>query len=226
MFVGGNTLGTSFRRQTGYVEQNDLHMETSTIREALRFSAILRQPRSTPLSEKHAFVEDVIRVLKMEDFADAIIGVPGEGLNLEKRKLLTIGVELAAKPELLIFLDEPTSGLDSQTSFAICAFMKKLAAHGQAVLATIHQPGTVMFEQFDRLLLLAKGGKTAYFGDLGDHCRTLLDYFESNGARPCGPTENVSSGSRLLKSYRREKYPKCLYFLLIGLFSRLNICLK
>lgn len=47
-------------------------------------------------------------MLNMEDFAEAIVGMPGEGLNVEQRKLLTIGVELAAKPKLLLFLDEPT----------------------------------------------------------------------------------------------------------------------
>ncbi|KAJ6155247.1 hypothetical protein N7470_005813 [Penicillium chermesinum] len=190
MLVDGNNLNASFRRNTGYVEQHDLHLESSTIREALRFSAALRQPRSTPIDEKYEFVEDVIHLLGMGDFSDAIIGIPGHGLNIEQRKLLTIGVELAAKPELLTFLDEPTSGLDSQSSWAICAFMRKLADHGQAVLATIHQPGAVMFEQFDRLLLLAQGGRPVYFGDIGSHSRTLLDYLESNGARPCGPTEN------------------------------------
>jgi ATP-binding cassette subfamily G (WHITE) protein 2 (PDR) len=79
-------------------------------------------------------VEDVIDMLNMRDFANAVVGVPGEGLNVEQRKLLTIGVELAAKPKLILFLDEPTSGLDSQSSWAICAFLRKLADAGQAVL--------------------------------------------------------------------------------------------
>lgn len=59
------------------------------------------------------------------------------GLNVEQRKRLTIGVELAAKPQLLLFLDEPTSGLDSQTSWAICDLMEKLTKNGQAVLCTV-----------------------------------------------------------------------------------------
>lgn len=45
----------------------------------------------------------------MQDIAGACIGVPGSGLNQEQRKRVTIGVELASKPELLMFLDEPTS---------------------------------------------------------------------------------------------------------------------
>ena len=175
---------------TGYVQQQDLHLETTTVREALRFSAVLRQPRSVPRAEKHKFVEDVIDMLNMRDFAEAVVGVPGEGLNVEQRKLLTIGVELAAKPALLLFLDEPTSGLDSQSAWAIMSFLRKLADHGQAVLSTIHQPSSMLFQEFDQLLFLAKGGKMVYFGEIGDNSRTLLDYFGSNSGRRCGPTEN------------------------------------
>lgn len=151
---------------------------------------MLRQPRSVPLSEKYDYVEHVISALGMEAFADAVVGRVGEGLSLEQRKRLTIAVELAAKPELLLFLDEPTSGLDSQSSWEICSLLRKLADGGQAILCTIHQPSAVLFEQFHRLLLLAPGGRTVYFGDIGQDSRTLLDYFQGNGARECKPEEN------------------------------------
>jgi len=48
----------------------------------------------------------------------------------------------------------------------------------------------ILFQEFDRLLFLAKGGKTVYFGDIGKNSRTLLDYFESNGARKSDDEEN------------------------------------
>lgn len=136
MLVSGKARDASFQRKTGYVQQQDLHLDTTTVREALKFSAYLRQPKTVSRKEKDEFVEDVIKMLNMEDFAEAIVGTPGEGLNVEQRKLLTIGVELAAKPALLLFLDEPTSGLDSQSSWAIIAFLRKLADNGQAVLAS------------------------------------------------------------------------------------------
>lgn len=151
---------------------------------------MLRQPNTISKAEKYKYVEEVIDMLNMSDFADAVVGIPGEGLNVEQRKLLTIGVELAAKPKLLLFLDEPTSGLDSQSSWAICVLLRKLANAGQAILCTVHQPSAILFQQFDRLLFLARGGKTVYFGDIGDNSRTLLDYFENNGARKCSDTEN------------------------------------
>lgn len=116
--------------------------------------------------------------------------LPLPGLNAEQRKRLTIGVELAAKPELLLFLDEPTSGLDSQTAWAIGDLLRKLADQGQAILCTIHQPSALLFEQFDRMLLLQKGGKMVYFGDLGLDSRTMINYFESQGAAKCEPHMN------------------------------------
>ncbi|KAG0161727.1 hypothetical protein PDIDSM_667603 [Penicillium digitatum] len=190
MLIDGRLRDDSFQRKTGYVQQQDLHLETSTVREALVFSALLRQPANISRQEKIAYVEEVIHMLGMEEYADAVVGVVGEGLNVEQRKRLTIGVELAAKPDLLLFFDEPTSGLDSQTAWSICTLMRNLANHGQAVLCTIHQPSAMLMQQFDRLLFLAKGGRTVYFGDLGPNMETLIKYFESKGSPKCPPNAN------------------------------------
>jgi ATP-binding cassette subfamily G (WHITE) protein 2 (PDR) len=190
MLVNGQQRDESFQRKTGYVQQQDLHLQTTTVREALNFSALLRQPKTTPEKEKLDYVEEVIKLLEMEEYAEAIVGVPGEGLNVEQRKRLTIGVELAAKPALLLFLDEPTSGLDSQTAWSICDLMRKLANSGQAILCTIHQPSALLVQNFDRLLFLAKGGKTVYFGEIGENSHVLTGYFEKNGAHPCPPEAN------------------------------------
>lgn len=164
MLVDGKPSNASFQRKTGYVQQQDIHISTCSVRESLEFSALLRQPASASREEKLAYVDEVMKLLEMEEYADAIVGIPGEGLNIEQRRRLTIGIELAAKPDLLLFLDEPTSGLDSQTSWAICQLLKRLARSGQAILCTIHQPSAVLFQAFDNLLLLAKGGRTVYFG--------------------------------------------------------------
>lgn len=188
--VNGHSLDSSFQRSIGYVQQQDLHLPTSTVREALRFSAYLRQPNSVSKKEKEEYVEYIIDLLEMYDYADALVGVAGEGLNVEQRKRLTIGVELVAKPKLLLFLDEPTSGLDSQTAWSICKLMRKLADHGQAILCTIHQPSALLLKEFDRLLFLQSGGQTVYFGDLGENCSTLIEYFEKYGSHPCPKEAN------------------------------------
>lgn len=52
------------------------------------------------------------------------------------------------------------------------------------------QPSAELFQVFDRMLLLRKGGQTVYFGDIGTNSETLIRYFERNGARTCDPKEN------------------------------------
>ncbi|KAJ6507866.1 pleiotropic drug resistance ABC transporter [Mycena vitilis] len=186
ILVNGHAPPRDFRSQTGYVQQMDTHVPTDTVREALLFSATLRQPASVPLSEKADYVEKCLKMCGLEAVADASVG----SLGIEDRKRTTIGVELAAKPKLLLFLDEPTSGLDSQSAWAIMLFLQQLAANGQAILCTIHQPSAELFQLFDRLLLLRKGGQVVYFGDIGRNSTTLIRHFESNGSRPCDVSEN------------------------------------
>lgn len=129
--VDERPLPSSFQRSTGFAEQMDVHEPTTTVREALQFSAKLRQPKDVPIREKYDYVEKIVDLLKMRDIAGAAIGSAGSGLNQEQRKRVTIGVELASMPELLMFLDYPTSGLDSGAAFNIARFLRKLADAGQ-----------------------------------------------------------------------------------------------
>ncbi|GAM17381.1 hypothetical protein SAMD00019534_005560 [Acytostelium subglobosum LB1] len=189
--LNGRPLDIDFERITGYVEQMDVHNPNLTVREALRFSAKLRQDPAVSLDEKYKYVENVLEMMEMKHLGDALIGdlESGVGISVEERKRLTIGVELVAKPHIL-FLDEPTSGLDAQSSYNIVKFIRKLADAGMPLVCTIHQPSSVLFEHFDRLLLLARGGKTVYFGDIGERSKTLTSYFQSYGVRACGDNEN------------------------------------
>ncbi|KDQ63068.1 hypothetical protein JAAARDRAFT_202584 [Jaapia argillacea MUCL 33604] len=187
LLVDGRPLDAGFARGTAYAEQMDVHEGTATVREAMRFSAYLRQPASVPISEKNAYVEEMIELLELQDLSEALIF----SLDMEARKRLTIGVELASKPDLLLFLDEPTSGLDGQSAWNVVRFLRKLAQNGQCILVTIHQPSSLLFESFDRILLLEAGGKTVYFGDIGTDSCVVRDYFGRHGAQ-CPPNVNMA----------------------------------
>ncbi|EAW12337.1 putative ABC multidrug transporter [Aspergillus clavatus NRRL 1] len=195
IMVDGRPLPVSFQRSAGYCEQLDVHEPFATVREALEFSALLRQPRHIPREEKLKYVDTIIDLLELHDIANTLIGRVGAGLSVEQRKRVTIGVELVSKPSILIFLDEPTSGLDGQSAYNTVRFLRKLADVGQAVLVTIHQPSAQLFAEFDTLLLLAKGGKMVYFGDIGDNGQTVKNYFARFGA-PC-PT-NVNPAEHMI----------------------------
>ena len=81
----------SFERRVGFAQQQDIHLSNATVRETLTFSARLRQPEKYTDSDKLAYVEEVIETLDMSQFANAVIGVPGEGLNVEQRKVCLSG---------------------------------------------------------------------------------------------------------------------------------------
>ncbi|KAL6410855.1 atpase [Ilyonectria robusta] len=187
MLVDGRPLSADFQRNTGFCLQGDVHDQTQTIREAIEFSAILRQDASISRADKLAYVDKVIDLLELTELEDAIIA----SLDVEQRKRLTIGVELAAKPSLLLFLDEPTSGLDSQSAYSIIRFLKKLSRAGQAIICTIHQPSSVLIEQFDMVLALNPGGNTFYFGPMGQNGQHVVKYFADRGA-VCPPSKNVA----------------------------------
>jgi ABC-type multidrug transport system ATPase subunit len=163
---------------------------TATVREAMRFSAYLRQPFHVPTEEKNAYVEEVIELLELHDLADAIV----DTLDIEASKRLSIGVELASKPGLLLLLDEPTSGMDAQGAQDLIRVLRRLADKGQAILCTIHQPSSLLFESFDRLVLLENGGNTVYFGDIGPDSCVVREYFARHGAtcsKEANPAEYI-----------------------------------
>eukprot|EP01065_Artemidia_motanka_P044048 TRINITY_DN6212_c0_g1_i1.p1 TRINITY_DN6212_c0_g1~~TRINITY_DN6212_c0_g1_i1.p1 ORF type:complete len:1335 (+),score=424.94 TRINITY_DN6212_c0_g1_i1:69-4073(+) len=170
----------SFKRMTGYVEQNDIHQPRATVREAVQFSARLR--RGVAPEHADAAAERVISLLKLDAIADAMIGseVTGGGLSLEQKKRVTIAVELAANPSVL-FMDEPTSGLDVSGALAVLASARRVADSGRSVVCTIHQPSAELFELFDELLLLEKG-RVCYCGPTGSGSEVVAKYFADSGS--------------------------------------------
>ncbi|GMF41521.1 unnamed protein product [Phytophthora fragariaefolia] len=164
----------AIRRSTGYCEQMDIHSESSTIREALTFSAFLRQGADISDSDKFDSVSECLDLLDLNPIADQII----RGSSVEQMKRLTIGVELAAQPNVL-FLDEPTSGLDARSAKLIMDGVRKVANTGRTIVCTIHRPSAEVFSVFDSLLLLKRGGEAVFAGDLGENASEMINYFES-----------------------------------------------
>lgn len=164
----------AIRRSTGYCEQMDIHSDAATFREALTFSAFLRQGTNVSDELKYDSVRECLDLLDLNSIADKII----RGSSVEQMKRLTIGVELAAQPSVL-FLDEPTSGLDARSAKVIMDGARKVADTGRTIVCTIHQPSTEVFLLFDRLLLLKRGGETVFNGEVGTNCCKLIEHFES-----------------------------------------------
>ncbi|GGS59666.1 FHA domain-containing protein [Streptomyces badius] len=145
------------RQRIGLVPQDDILHAQLTVRKALGYAAELRFPQDTAKAERQARVSEVIRELGLEQRADQ----PIHSLSGGQRKRVSVALELLTKPSLL-FLDEPTSGLDPGMDRSVMHMLRGLADDGRTVVVVTHS--VLSLEVCDRLLVLAPGGRIAYYG--------------------------------------------------------------
>ena len=156
------------RSACAYVEQFDSLWSLATVEESVAFVARLR------VESPRVATRRVLDMLELGGISrDLVFSLP-----MESRKRVSIALELVVDPQVL-FLDEPTSSLDSKSAAVVTGAMRLVADAGKAVICTIHQPSTHVFATFDRLLLLQKGGRVAYFGPSGRGA--LASFFEGAG---------------------------------------------
>ncbi|WP_405966599.1 ATP-binding cassette domain-containing protein [Streptomyces sp. NBC_00015] len=145
------------RQRIGLVPQDDILHAQLTVRSALVYAAELRFPQDTAKAERRERVEEVIRELGLEQRA----GQPVHTLSGGQRKRVSVALELLTKPSLL-FLDEPTSGLDPGMDRSVMHMLRGLADDGRTVIVVTHS--VLSLDVCDRLLVLAPGGRVAYYG--------------------------------------------------------------
>ncbi|KAL7553130.1 hypothetical protein ACHAWF_016381, partial [Thalassiosira exigua] len=190
----------TWKKISGYAEQQDILNPYLSVLETLRFTANCRLPKN---ANKEKVIQQVIKLMDLEDWSDYIIGreKDGEGLPKHARKRVTIAVELGKGwngPELLsllrnnphwilsasavslpkiLFLDEPTTGLGTNAAALVMNAVRQATdAMGLITVATIHQPSKSIFDAFDDVLLLTKGGKLCYMGESG---YPLMTHFQN-----------------------------------------------
>ncbi|KAL3633436.1 transcription factor [Castilleja foliolosa] len=174
---------STFARISGYCEQNDIHSPNVTVYESLVYSAWLRLPRDVNADSRKGqtpriFIEEVMELVELNSLGGSLVGLPGvNGLSTEQRKRLTIAVELVANPSI-IFMDEPTSGLDARAAAIVMRTVRNTVNTGRTVVCTIHQPSIDIFEAFDELFLMKRGGQEIYVGPLGRNSSHLIKYYE------------------------------------------------
>ncbi|DBA99141.1 TPA: hypothetical protein ACH3X3_011764 [Trebouxia sp. C0006] len=184
----------SFARVSGYVEQFDTHTAAASVYEALLFSGTLRNGIEVDPKTTKAFVDQVLGLVELQTMRGAVVGRPGQsGLSVEQRKRLTIAVELVANPSI-VFMDEPTSGLDARAAAIVMRTVRNIVNTGRTIVCTIHQPSIDIFESFDELLLLKRGGETIFNGQLGVNSDHLIEYFQGvKGVTPIGQGMNPAT---------------------------------
>uniref|UniRef100_M4CLY7 ABC transporter domain-containing protein n=1 Tax=Brassica campestris TaxID=3711 RepID=M4CLY7_BRACM len=174
---GKNESINSYKKITGFVPQDDVVHGNLTVEENLRFSARCRLSAYMPKAEKVLIIERVIESLGLQHVRDSLVGtVEKRGISGGQRKRVNVGVEMVMEPSLLI-LDEPTTGLDSASSQLLLRALRREAVEGVNICMVVHQPSYTMYKMFDDMILLAKGGLTAYHGSV----KKIEEYFAGIG---------------------------------------------
>uniref|UniRef100_A0A0D6R6X5 ABC-2 type transporter transmembrane domain-containing protein n=1 Tax=Araucaria cunninghamii TaxID=56994 RepID=A0A0D6R6X5_ARACU len=76
-------------------------------------------------------------------------------------------------------MDEPTSGLDARAAAIIMRTVRNIVDTGRTIVCTIHQPSIDIFEAFDELFLMKRGGQLIYAGPLGRYSHKLVEYLSA-----------------------------------------------
>ena len=147
----------SLRSRIGMVPQDDVVHGQLTVRQALMYAAELRLPPDTNKADREQVVNQVLEELEMTKHLDTRV----EKLSGGQRKRASVALELLTGPSLLI-LDEPTSGLDPALDRQVMTMLRQLADAGRVVLVVTHS--LTYLDVCDQVLLLAPGGKTAFYG--------------------------------------------------------------
>ncbi|NLO96577.1 MAG: ABC transporter ATP-binding protein [Peptococcaceae bacterium] len=120
----------AYKRAIGYLSGNTKLYGRMTPRELL---TIFGKLYSIPEAVTKSRIQEIITMLKLEDFADNRI----EKLSTGQTQRVSIARCLIHSPALYIF-DEPTLGLDVLSSHAIIDFMLKERQKGKAVVYSTH----------------------------------------------------------------------------------------
>lgn len=162
------------RLKVSVIPQTDNVMGTLTVEENLNIASRLKNPDNGFNHSEN--VESVVKLLNL----DEVLHTMSSRLSGGQTKRLLIAQELLSNPDILI-MDEPTSGLDSLTCFKTISVLKNIVSLSQrqllkpiAIVITIHQPHEDVFQMFDKVYCLAKGGLEIFDGPPSG-CKDFLE---------------------------------------------------
>ena len=158
------------------LQEDTHHLPALTVRETLRYAAKLRLKNATA-TQCYARAEEVLRMLGLKACADNMVGGQlVKGISGGEKRRLSLAVQLISDPPVLL-ADEPLSGLDAFTAQNVMQTLKDLASSGRTLIVSVHQPRSDIWQMFDNVLLLVKGGKSAFSGPTSG----ILEAFERAG---------------------------------------------
>ncbi|OMJ68363.1 hypothetical protein SteCoe_34220 [Stentor coeruleus] len=206
VFINGRPIKSlNYKAMIGFVPQDDILLECMTPRETITFSAALTTNLHS--EDRKILVDRLLQELGLTSCADTLIGGHiVRGISGGEKKRTSIAVELVFNPSVL-FLDEPTTGLDSFIALQIMNMLIRLSKErNSTIIATIHQPSSQIFNNFDKLLLMSFGS-SIYMG----RAQSVIGFLENSNFpipknyNPADHCMNVLSKEEFKNIEYREK---------------------
>lgn len=155
---------------TAYMQQEDVFLPGLTLRETLLYQAELRIPKVSQY-ERVELVDSLLQLLQLSHRSNEIVKSFTNHINLSggEQRRTSLAIQLLNKPALL-FLDEPTTGLDTTSALTLVKILRTLASPqiGITIILSIHQPRLEIAALFDKLCVLARGGRLIFCDALAD----------------------------------------------------------
>ena len=204
---------TAFKGQIGYVPQDDIIHRELKVKESLFYTGRLRLENASD-QRINTQVDELMDTLSIKSAANTLIGSPEKkGISGGQRKRVNMGQELLTEPSIL-FLDEPTSGLDPKTDMDVMHLLKEISQKGKIVVLTTHNITEENFNILTHIVVLANGGKLAFFGSPQE----AIGYFNVKK-----PYEIFTELSKQDSDYWKNKYKDSDFYLKYMLERKMSL---
>lgn len=165
---------------------DDLHFPTLTVNRTMKFALRNKVPAERPenLNNPKEYVlnkrDDILDSLGIGHTKKNMVGNEFiRGVSGGERKRVSLAEVLAGQSPVQMW-DNPTRGLDSKSALAFAKMLRSEAdRNDKTIITTTYQAGNGIYDQFDKVLVLAEGRVTyygprwmarGYFEDLGFTC--------------------------------------------------------
>lgn len=169
--------GGNRRMRLSIIPQKDYLMESLTVRENLLYASRILNTDDRQFDHE----ANIMRVVKMLNLTHCFHS-KAANISGGEYKRVSIGQELLRQPDILI-LDEPTSGLDSMNCKNLIKSLVQLIGASRkgtmkplAIVMTIHQPDVDIFQMFDHIYCMGRGGRVIFDG----HPSEVADVIRAN----------------------------------------------
>ncbi|CAG1990613.1 unnamed protein product, partial [Fusarium graminearum] len=188
----GHDTAKEFRHHIVMNTEDDVHFPTLKVAETMSFANSTKVPKTRPqhLTTKayvHQTSTGILESLGIGHVHDTIVGNEYvRGVSGGERKRVSVAEVMSTQAPVQCW-DNSTRGLDASNALDFARVLRKHADEQQrTIIATLYQAGNSIYDQFDKVLVLAEG-REIYYGPSTE----ARHYFETMGFR-CPPGANIA----------------------------------